>query len=338
MIPDAVFAESRPRAGRVLTSTAPESSAESHRMRFTLRQLEYFVAAGETGSVRHAAERVNISQPSVSAAIAHLEEVFGVQLFVRYHAQGLALTPAGERLLREARALLSHAEDISVIAGELADGIAGSIAIGFLVTLAPMLIPEVTRGFVARHDRVQLEVLEDHHAGLMERLRSGRLSAALTYDLDLPTEVAFERLASLPPYVLLRADHPLAGRDRLTLPDLADEPYVMLDLPQSREYFLGLFMQENVTPKVVARSAHTDVLRSLVAAGHGFGLANVRPRNRAALDGQPLAYVPLDNRYRPMVLGIATLKSPRTPRVVAAFQAFCRDAFGRDGVPGMADL
>ncbi len=307
-------------------------------MRFTLRQLEYFVAAGETGSVRMASERVKISQPSVSAAIAHLEEVFGVQLFVRHHAQGLSLTQAGERLLREARSLLAHADDISAIAGELADGLAGSIAIGFLVTLAPMLIPEVTRGFAATHDRVQMEVVEDHHAGLMEGLRHGKLSAALTYDLDVPPEVAFERLVSLPPYVLLPADHPLAQRDQLSLAELADEPYVMLDLPQSREYFLGLFMQADVTPKVVARSAHTDVLRSLVASGHGFGLANVRPRNRAALDGQPLAYVPLDSRYRPMVLGIATARAPRTPRVVTAFQAFCRETFSRDGIPGMADL
>jgi hypothetical protein len=160
----------------------------------------------------------------------------------------------------------------------------------------------------------------------MEGLRQGRLSAALTYDLDLPLEVAFERLVSLPPYVLLPAAHPLASRDHLTLSDLKDEPYVMLDLPQSREYFLGLFLQEDITPRVAARSAHADVVRALVASGHGFGLANVRPCNRAALDGRPLAYVPLESRYRPMVLGIATIRAPRVPRVVSAFEAFCLDA------------
>ena len=308
----------------VLPSMPSPTRDDATRMRFTLRQLEYFVAAGETGSVRLASERVNISQPSVSAAISHLEQVFGVQLFVRHHAQGLSLTPAGERLLREARSLLAHAEDISSLAGELADGVAGSLVVGCLVTLAPMLIPAVARGFGAQHERVQLEIVEDHHAGLMEGLRHGRLSAALSYDLDLP------------PYVLLPASHPLASRTSLTLRELGAEPYVMLDLPQSREYFLGLFLQEDITPRVAARSAHTDVVRSLVASGHGFGLANVRPRNRAALDGQPLAYVPLESRYRPLVLGIATLGAPRVPRVVSAFQAFCRDAFARDGVPGMA--
>ena len=64
-------------------------------IRFTLRQLEYVVRAAETGSVTLAAKRVRASQPTVSAAIAGVERVLGVQLFVRHHAQGLSVTPAG---------------------------------------------------------------------------------------------------------------------------------------------------------------------------------------------------------------------------------------------------
>lgn len=321
----------------VLGSPALPSGPDVARMRFTLRQLEYFVAAGESGSVRLAAEHVNISQPSVSAAIAHLEDEFGVQLFVRHHAQGLSLTPQGQRLLREARALLGHAEEISAIASELSAGIAGSLGVGFLVSVAPLLIPDVLTGFAAAHDRVRLEVEEDHHRGLMEGLRHGRLSAAITYDLDVPPEVAFEPLVALPPYALLPAGHRLAGRTSLSLVELADEPYVLLDLPQSREYFLALFLQERIEPKVVSGSPHTEVVRALVGAGHGFGLANLRPRNRAALDGSPLAYVPLEERYRPLTLGLATLASARKPRAVLAFEAYCRTHIHRGRVPGMTD-
>ena len=72
-------------------------------MRFSFRQLEYFVAAGETGSVTRAAQGSHSSQPTVSAAIAKLEASLGVQLFVRHHAQGLSLTPEGRRFLGEAR-------------------------------------------------------------------------------------------------------------------------------------------------------------------------------------------------------------------------------------------
>lgn len=314
-------------------STGPDAA----RMRFTLRQLEYFVAAGDSGSVRLAAERVNISQASVSAAISHLEEEFGVQLFVRHHAQGLSLTPQGERLLRESRALLAHAEEISAVASELSEGVAGSLAVGFLVTVAPLLIPEILRGFAAVHERVRLEAVEDHHRGLMDGLRHGKLSAAITYDLDVPPEAAFEPLVALPPYVLLPADHRFAGRASLSLAELADEPYVLLDLPQSREYFLGLFLHERLEPTVVAGSPHTEVVRALVGAGHGFGLANLRPRNRAALDGSALAYVPLDSRYRPLTLGLATLESARKPRALVAFEDYCRAHIHKDHVPGMTE-
>src|SRR6186997_3107725 len=64
-------------------------------LRFTLRQLEYLVEVGDYGSVTEAAERVNVSAPSVSAAISQLERECGITLFVRRHAHGLSLTQAG---------------------------------------------------------------------------------------------------------------------------------------------------------------------------------------------------------------------------------------------------
>ena len=54
-------------------------------LRFTFRQLEYLVAVGEAGSIAAAAARINVSSPSISAAIAQLEAEFGVQIFIRHH-------------------------------------------------------------------------------------------------------------------------------------------------------------------------------------------------------------------------------------------------------------
>ena len=82
-------------------------------MRFSFRQLEYFVAAGETGSVTRAAQGSHSSQPTVSAAIAKLEASLGVQLFVRHHAQGLSVTPAGREFAREAGSVLRHAAELA---------------------------------------------------------------------------------------------------------------------------------------------------------------------------------------------------------------------------------
>jgi len=63
-------------------------------VKFSFRQLSYFIAAAETGSITLASKRANISQPAISTAISHVERELGVQLFLRHHAQGLSLTPA----------------------------------------------------------------------------------------------------------------------------------------------------------------------------------------------------------------------------------------------------
>src|SRR5918998_3955740 len=98
-------------------------------MRYTLRQLEYFIAAGEAGSITLASERIHISQPSISTAISHLEKELGVQLFIRHHAQGLSLTPIGRELLREAKSLVAQAERLFSLASEREGQVRGSLAL-----------------------------------------------------------------------------------------------------------------------------------------------------------------------------------------------------------------
>ena len=85
---------------------------EIHPLRYSLRQLRYFVVTAEALSFTAAARRLHISQPSISTALADLEESFGVQLFIRHHASGLSLTQAGRDLLGQARNLLKIAEEL----------------------------------------------------------------------------------------------------------------------------------------------------------------------------------------------------------------------------------
>ena len=119
-------------------------------MQFTLKHLRYFVAAAERGSVTAAARAIHVSQPSISEAIAHLEDVFDLQLFLRHHAQGLSPTPAGRRLLLEARSLLAHADDLEQSARGLADALAGDLDVGCFITFASLLMPGLLGAFAAR--------------------------------------------------------------------------------------------------------------------------------------------------------------------------------------------
>ena len=304
-------------------------------MRFTLRQLQFFVAACEAGTVTLAAQRENISQSAVSAALAELERSLGVQLLIRHHAHGVAPTPAGRKLLVQARSLLQQATELDRVASELTEEVAGRIALGCLVTLAPIITPQLCQEFLQSHPNVDIDLREGGQDELLSLLRHGELNLALTYDLDIPNDIAYDRLAELPPCALLPADHPLAKRSEVDLAELAAEPYILVDLPLSRDYFRALFISKGLQPHIAMRSSHLETIRSLVANGFGYSLLNVRPILDRALDGRPLVIVPLTGDHRPMYLGTASLAGARQPKAVAAFLDHCRASISDASIPGM---
>ena len=304
-------------------------------MRYTLRQLEYFIAAGETGSITLASERVHISQPSISTAISHLERELGVQLFIRHHAQGLSLTPVGRNVLFEAKKIITQAEGLYACASEAQGQIRGGLSFGCMVTLAPMLAPELAHSFAMAYPATRVRLVEGNQKELLEGLRCSEVDIALTYDLQIPDDIEFDPLARLPPHVVLSEAHPLAQHSALTLQELESEPLILLDLPLSREYFLSLFMKEGLSPNIMIRSAHQEVIRTMVANGHGYSLFNVRPRSDYALDGRRVVRVRLAGDHRPMVVGSATLKGLVRTQLVRAFESHCRASISDSYISGM---
>ncbi len=304
-------------------------------MRYTLRHLEYFIAAGETGSITLASERINISQPSISTAISHLERELGVQLFIRHHAQGLSLTPAGREMLREAKHLIEQAESLYALASDVSGQVRGELAVGCLVTLAPMIMPELSHSFTSAFPAVRIRHYAYDQERLLEGLRHAEIDIAITYDLQIPEGIAFSPLASLPPHVVVSETDPLAQQSAVSLSELADLPMILLDLPISREYFLALFMKEGLEPNIVARSAYQEVVRTMVANRYGYALANVRPRSDLALDGRRVVRVRLAGEHRPMVVGSATLARSKKSRLVEAFENHCRTLVSDAYIPGM---
>lgn len=307
-------------------------------MRFTIKQLEYFVATGETGSIKIAAQKIAISQPSISSAISHLEKELKVQLFVRHHAQGLTLTPIGNRIMREAKLFLRQGESLYSVAGELQNSVQGNLSIGCMVTLAPMIAPELAHGFSSANPDVVLKMLDDSHEGLLSRLHKVEIDAAISYNLLIPEDVSFEPLADLPPQIFMSTNHPLAKSKSLSLKDLADEPMIFLDLPLSNNYFLSLFEKSRVTPIIQAKSSNPEVVRTMVANGYGYTIANVRPKNMTAMDGKEVVSIKLTGNHKPMQIGVMTLKQDNMPRILSEFKSYCSKVIGADDIPGMTKI
>ena len=305
-------------------------------LRFTLRQLEYLVAVAECGSVALAAERCHVSSPSISAAIAQLEQEFGLQLFVRRHAQGLSLTEGGRQFTEAARAVLAAGAALGDRAAELTGQVRGPLAVGCLLTFAQVVLPRLRRSFAEAHPEVEFRQSEHDHARLIEALRHATLDAALSYDLEVPGDLDFLPLLSLPPYALLPEGHPLAGREAVTAGDLAGLPMVLLDLPYSAEYFLSFFAEVGLRPQIAERTRDMGVMRAMVANGFGYSIANIRLGSDRAPDGRRVVFVPLKTARAPMRMGLILPKGAPLRRAVAAFADHCRATVTEAMLPGMA--
>lgn len=288
-------------------------------MNFTLKQLRYFTQAGELRSVTAAAQALHVSQPSISSAILHLEEVTRLQLFVRHHAQGLSLTPAGEKFMRKALQLLADAQALGEYAHTLGEQISGSLKIVGFPTFSPILMPAMMRKFLAVYPQVSLECDECHQEDIITLLTSGRYEIAVTYDLQLSNVIDFEAIIEFPAYVVLSEHHVLAAEKSLTFAQLAEHPMVLLDWPLSRDYFYSLFLSHNVEPNFAYKAKSLAMVRGLVSNGFGYSLFNSPMNNTLALDGSQLVAIPLEGNPRPLRLGIAKMSQLKLSPAALAF-------------------
>ena len=304
-------------------------------LRFTLRQLEYFLAVGECGSIALAAERINVSSPSISAAISQLEAEFGLKLFIRRHAHGLSLTQGGKRFMEQVSALLNQAAGLNTLANEITGNVRGPLNIGCLLTFAQIVLPQIRRSFVDLYPEVQVRQFERDQAELFDALRTAAIDLALTYDLNIPADLSFLPLIELPPYALISETHELAHRESVAPSELAEYPMVLLDLPMSSDYFLSFFSAVGVTPHIFERTRDMAVMRSLVANGFGYSLANIRPLTELAPDGRKLRFVPLTGPVRALKLGLLMSGGWEQSLTTRAFVEHARSRITDMGAPGM---
>lgn len=299
-------------------------------MNFTLVQLRYFVAAARHRSMTGASRDLLVSQSAISAAIAHLEREFGVQLLVRHHAKGLSLTTSGERFLGEARALLAHADEIAASAKGYGNALRGRLHVGCAETIAPYYLPPLLAEFADRHPEVEVWVSEGpDEESLRDLVADGGCDLALLYDGRDGDGVDSQLLTRLPPHVIVPPGHPLAGERAVSLLALADDPVILLDLPHHRDYFASVSRRAGITPRVRFRSRNPELVRALVAAGQGYAVLNERPATDRTYDGGRVVSLDLTDDLPPLPLMLAQARGVRPTRRAAAFAAVCREWFRR---------
>ncbi len=302
-------------------------------MHFTFRQLEYFVAVAATGTVAGAAERMNISAPSISVAITQLEKEFMVKLFARHHAKGLTMTEEGERFLIEAQTILKQANSLDNATRFMSEEVGGTIELGCLSTIAPIIVPKLCKGFLKHYPDIKFTFHDAPHAELINKLHLADIGIALTFCLKIPKDIIFAPLVALPPYVMISANNPLAQKESLSLNDLKDTSFIQIGTSPMKEYAMSIFHKEKTKPKVLYKSPHSSI-QTYVAHDYGYTFTYIRPKLEQNLDGSRLVTIPLKGTFDPLIMGTAMVNKQFQNPAIKAFHDYCCQHISEKSIPG----
>ena len=234
----------------------------AYHSRVEIRQLEYLIAVAEEGNFSRAAERLHVSQPSLSQQIKKLEEELGVVLFDRLPRRVVA-TRAGSLLLERARRILIELSDARREVGETKGEVTGKLAVGAIPTIAPFLLPDLLQRYRARWPRVEIQVLEDVTGRLCDAVVNGEIDVALTSSIRDDRTLHVERVATEPLYALAAADSRLARRKTVTWAALDKERVLVLHADHCLAGQVTRYCRDSSTDPSVPRAAMTCSPRSL---------------------------------------------------------------------------
>lgn len=266
-----------------------------------VRQLRYFVAVAEAGSVSRAAERCGVAQPSLSQQIIKLESRLGVELFDRL-GRGVALTDAGRALLPRARRILAQLHEVEAnLRAEVESG-RGRLAVGAIPTIAPYILPGLVARLRGEYPDCEILVREDLTQNLVEALVDSELDVAI---MSTPVEhelIELDVLGREAMLVVAPIGHPICAGEDVALGDLRDQPAVTLhEMHCLGRQITDFCASRRLARSVVCRMTQIDTLLEFVRLGLGVSIV---PEMVAARDRDPgRQYMPF--RQSPPVREIA---------------------------------
>lgn len=282
---------------------------------FTLRQLQFFVAAAEAGSVSGAARALSISQSSVTEAIQSLEDDLGVALFER-RARGLALTHRGSLFLRHATQILGDVSTARLAFREEAGEAAGRLSLGVTSLVAGYVLSDILSRFRRAWPKVELSAIEDNGEYLQHLLIGGELDVAVLLTSSIRDRAALhvETLLVSPYRLWLPLGHPLTDAEAISLDDLAGEQVILLTVDEIEESTRALMAAMKVRPPIAFRTRSVEAVRSLVATGAGIAILPTLVYRPWSLEGDRIEIRDVSGDLPAVQVGLAWRKgAPLAP-------------------------
>ncbi|MBU0621292.1 MAG: LysR family transcriptional regulator [Gammaproteobacteria bacterium] len=282
-----------------------------------LKQMRAFCEVVRTGSITLAAQKLFLSQPSVTLQIQAMERELGVTVFER-RGPVLKLTPDGETLYALAEPLVKGIdglqENFAAQHGRLESG---ELNIGAGESTILYILPEAVRRFVAAHPRIQLKIHNVTGRDGLKMLRADEIDFAVGSMLDVPDDITYQPVATFDPVLIVPLGHPLAKKTSVTLEEISQYGLILPPRHLSTWRMVKyVFQQHNLTFMVNLEAGGWEVIKKYVELGMGISIVT-----DICLTGhEKLARIPL-NEYFPqrgygLVLRKGRFLSPQARRFV----------------------
>ncbi|MFJ2755173.1 LysR family transcriptional regulator [Nocardioides sp. NPDC087217] len=289
-----------------------------------IRELVWFTTLAETQHVTLASERLNVSQPTLSRALARLERRLGVRLFDRRQNR-LHLNKYGEIFRAHA---LRAANDMSLAEDRirsLVDPESGLISLGFLHSFGGWLVPGLMSGYLAEVPRARFDLRGAAADTVVDDVRHGRADVGLVGPQPVADDVAWFALGREDLCLSVPRNHQLARRKSVRIEELAAEPFVVLQPSYGlRQVGDRLCHRAGFQPNIVCETTELTTVIALIAAGIGIALTTTNQTHTSGQDA--VAEVPIEDVDAFREYGLVSRPGGPTGQAAQRFLEFAKSS------------
>ncbi|HEX5338433.1 MAG TPA: LysR family transcriptional regulator [Gallionella sp.] len=298
-----------------------------------LKQMRAFCEVVRTGSITLAAQKLFLSQPSVTLQIQAMERELGVTVFER-RGPVLKLTPDGESLYALAKPLVdgidSLQENFAAQHGKLDSG---ELNIGAGESTILYILPEAVRRFVTAYPRIQLKIHNETGRDGLKMLRDDEIDLVVGSMLDVPDDITYQPVVTFDPALIVPLDHPLAYHPHVTLEDISKYGLILPPRHLSTWRMVKyVFQQHNLNFTVTLEAGGWEVIKKYVELGMGISIVT-----DICLTGhEKLVRIPLKEHFPQRGYGLVLRKGRFLSPQARRFVEILNEVYGRElGVTGI---
>jgi DNA-binding transcriptional LysR family regulator len=249
-----------------------------------------------------------------------------LKLITRYPSRGISPTETGKLIIEKINVLMDNYQALISEGVEVKNSLSGTLRLGLGVAAAAAFMPTLIKPLIKKNTNITLKLFETDNDKAQSGLVNGDYDAIIFLSDNVKPGFQSESLMDAPPYLIAPSDFFPATQKSVNLSELHKKPMVLLNGPVISEYYNSIFDENNIRPKIVATAKTNQMVRSLVGAGLGCSILNLKGASVTTAAGDNIREIPIGGSTRPMGLMLG-YKEEYQRKLVKAFVDECRKYF-----------